>query len=108
MSSLVALLAQSDQAKVADELAEQFSKVFVPILLGTIFLVVLLVGGLMLYFRRGDKEVNARLREARTAGVHFPGPGEEFPDSPEPTDQAAEPAPADSAPEEPSPTPPPS
>jgi hypothetical protein len=58
------------------EVAQQFSEVLIPILLATVFLVVILVGGLMLYFRKGDKEVNARLRNARTAGVQFPGPDE--------------------------------
>jgi hypothetical protein len=87
MSSLWAPLAQTDP-DVAKELADQFSEVLIPILLGTIFLVVVLVGGLMLYFRRGDRAVNARLREARAASVRFPGQDEEIPSS-------AEPAPAD-------------
>lgn len=75
MASLI-LLAQAatkPDPTVADELAKQFQEVFIPLLLGTVFLVTLLVGGLMLYFRRGDKAVHARLRDARNAGVQFPG-----------------------------------
>jgi hypothetical protein len=78
LASLPILLAQvasksGTEPNLADELSKQFSEVLLPILLAVIFIGVVLVGGLMYFFRRGDQAVQARLNENRNAHVQFPG-----------------------------------
>ena len=78
LASIPILLAQlasksGTESNLADELSKQFNEVLLPILLAVIFIGVLLVGGLMYFFRRGDKAVQARLNESRNAHVQFPG-----------------------------------
>lgn len=61
----------------AEDPASAWFRVVLPIIVASTFAVILVGGVLLLYFRRGDKAVNARLRQTRESMFVEPAPDQD-------------------------------